>query len=269
MRRGRFFTEDEFAQSRHVVIVNEKLTSRYWPGQDPIGKRIKFGPAQSPIPWLSIVGVVSDAVDGPEARATMGDDRPVHVYEPFVSAGLPRRDIRLAILTLGDPALLSPSVRRELANIDPQLAVARIETMEDKLRDVLAPRRFGTTLVAGFAGGALLLVSVGLYGLLAFGVVQRRREIGLRMALGADPNTMLRMVFTDGVRLVGTGLTVGLVVTLATTRLLSPFLYETTPYDPVTLVVVPVVLAGVALLACTAPAWRASRVDSLVALQRG
>jgi len=275
LRRGRPFTDDELAENREVAIVNEKLASRYWPGQGPIGKRLKFGPPESNIPWLTIVGVVSDAVDGPEALATMGDDRPVHVYEPFrqipdfvlANAGSPGRDLTLAVLAQGDPTLLARSVRRELASLDAQLAVASIATMEDKLNDVLAPQRFSTALLTTFAGGALLLVSIGLYGLLAFVVAQRKREIGVRLALGAEPRAVVRLMLALGGKLVGAGLAAGFVAALGTTRFMSSFLHETGSYDPVTFIVVPVVLAGVALLACGLPARRASRIDPLVALR--
>jgi predicted permease len=267
LRRGRLFSGDELAEDRQVVIVNEKLASRYWPGEDPIGKRLKWGAAQNSNPWLTVVGVVSDTVDGREAVATMGDDRPVYVYAPVGNAGPVGRDIKLAVLTRGDPTTLAGPVRREVANLDPQLAVARIATMEDRLNDVYAPQRFSTALVATFAGGALVLVAIGLYGLLAFVVAQRTREIGVRLALGAEPRTVVRLMLVQGGKLVGAGLGAGFAAALATTRFLSSFLHETGSYDPLTFVVVAVVLAGVALLACGLPARRASRVDPLVALR--
>lgn len=268
LRRGRLFTDDELANNRQVVIVNERLASRYWRGEDPIGKRLKWGAPQNDNPWLTVVGVVSDTIDGREAVATLGDDRPVHVYEPFANAGpVVGRDIKLALLAQGDPTLLVGLMRRELANLDAQLAVARIATMEDRLGELLAPQRFSTALVTTFAGGALLLVAIGLYGLLAFVVAQRRREIGVRMALGADPRSVIRLVLTHGGRLVGIGLGVGFIAALGTTRFLSSFLYDTDSYDPMTFAVVPVVLAAVALLACGLPALRASRVDPLDALR--
>ena len=276
LERGRLFTEDEYAENRQVVIVNEKLATRLWPGEDPIGRRLKWGPAQSQAPWLTIVGVVGDVPDGPEALAIMGDDRPVHAYEPFrqfpdffldnATSGF-GRDVRLAVVTDGDPAPLIEPIRRELANLDPQLALARIALMDERLRDASAPHRFSTALLAAFAAGALLLVAIGLYGLLAFTVAQRTREIGVRMALGAEPGAVMRLVLGHGVRLVGAGLALGLVASLATTRFLSSLLYETGRYDLVTFVAVPVVLAGVALLACGLPARRASRVDPIEALR--
>jgi hypothetical protein len=147
LRRGRLFTDDELAANRQVVIVNEKLASRYWPGEDPVGKRLKWGAPQNNNPWLTVVGVVADTIDGREAVATMGDDRPVHVHEPLANAGPVGRDIKVAVLTRGDPTMLAGPVRRELANLDPQLAVAKIATMEDRLNDNFAPQRFSTALV--------------------------------------------------------------------------------------------------------------------------
>jgi putative ABC transport system permease protein len=276
LERGRLFTEDEYVENRQVVIVNEKLATRLWPGEDPIGRRLKWGPAQSQAPWLTIVGVVGDVPDGPEALAIMGEDRPVHAYEPFrqfpdflldnATSGF-GRDVRLAVVTDGDPTPLIAPIRRELADLDPQLALARIALMDERLRDASAPQRFSTALLAAFAAGALLLVAIGLYGLLAFTVAQRTREIGVRMALGAEPRALVRMVLGHGGRLVGLGLLIGLAAALATTRFLSSLLYETGSYDLVTFVAVPVVLAGVGLLACGLPARRASRVDPLVALR--
>jgi putative ABC transport system permease protein len=276
LKRGRFFTEDEYAENRQVLIVNEKLANRFWPEEDPIGKRLKWGVRESPTPWLTIVGVVGDAADGPEAVAIMGDDRPIHAYEPFrqfpnifldkAVSGF-GRDVKLALRVQGDPTLLVASMRRELARLDPQLAVARIALMTERMADTVAPQRFSTALVTAFAGGAVLLVAIGLYGLLAFGVARRTREIGVRMAIGADRHTIVRMVLNQGLKLVGGGLAIGLLISLGVTRLLSSLLYQTGSYDAVTFFIVPLVLAAVALLACGLPARRASRIDPIVALR--
>jgi len=275
LARGRGFTADEQAADRQVAIVNEKLATRYWPGVDPIGKRIRFGPPESRAPWLSIVGIVKDAVDGVESVATMGDDQPVQVYEPLrqipdavlASSGAQGRDLRLAVRADRAPALLARPVRAALTELDAQLAVARIATMEDRLGDVLAPQRFSTTLVTAFAAGALLLVSVGLYGLLASVVTQRRREIGVRLALGAAPRSVLRSIVGRGLQLVLVGIGVGTFFALGAVRWLSAFLYDTPAYDPLTFVAVPIVLLAVAALACFIPAQRASRLDPLVTLR--
>lgn len=276
LTRGRLFSAEEFAENRQVVIVNENLANRFWPGEDPIGRRLKWGPPDGPAPWLTIVGVVGDVAGSPQARVFLGEDRPIHAYEPFrqfpdlfldeAVTGF-GRDVRLVVLTEGDPTLLAAPVRRELASLDPQLAVTRIARMDERMREAVAPQRFSTALLTAFAGGALLLVAIGLYGLLAFTVAQRTREIGVRLALGADPHAVVSMILRQGLRLVGAGLALGLFAALGVTRFLSSFLYETGSYDLVTFVAVPLVLAAVALLACGLPARRASRVDPMIALR--
>lgn len=278
--RGRSFTADEFGEDRQVVIVNEKLASRFWPNEDPIGKRLRWGldVPENQNPWLTIVGVVGEVGGSAQAAAIMGEDRPIQAYEPFrqlpafaldnavTSFG---RDVRLAVRTEGDPARLAGPVRQLLADIDPQLAIARIALMDERLDETVAAQRFSAQLLAAFAGGALLLVAIGLYGLLAFTVSQRTREIGVRMALGAKPGVVVGLVLRQGLALVGTGFALGLVAALGTVRLLSAFLYGIGRYDPVTFVAVPVVLTAVAILACSLPAQRAARVDPQVALRDG
>lgn len=269
--RGRLFTEEEYRNDRQVVIVNQKLAEQYWPGEDPIGKRIVGRP------WLTIVGVVGDVIAGSQAVTVLGDDRPVHIYEPFrqlfgpeLTGGvsLLTRTLRLAVLTGGDPTRLAGPIRQSLASLDPQLAVASISSMDERMGETVAPQRFSTTLLTAFAGGALLLVAMGLYGLLAFTVAQRTREIGVRIALGAEPGTVVGLVMRHGLTLVGVGLVLGLAAALGATRLFSSQLYEVGSYDPVTFVTVPVVLTAVTLLACGIPAFRASRIDPIDAMRR-
>ena len=265
LQRGRFFTPDEHAEIRRVVVVNEKLAALAWPGQDPVGKRLKWGIAQSQAPWLTVVGVIADVTDGP-----IGTEPGVHAYEPFRQFpdaflnGAPTsfgRDLKAAILTETDPRALGAIVRQELSTLDPQLAVETIQTMEAQVSEVLAPQRFSAGLVAAFAAIALLLAAVGLYGVLAFATVQRSKEIAVRMALGAARASVLRMVIGQGARLVLIGLLAGLAAALGVTRIVSSLLYQTSPYDAVAFLVVPLVLTPVALLASALPAWRASRVD--------
>jgi putative ABC transport system permease protein len=272
LERGRFFSEAEHAENRQVAIVSRKLADRFWPGQDPIGKRLKRGTPESPDPWMAVVGVVADtAVIGMLSELT-ADDRPIRVYEPIRSvpdanSGLTGRFVHLAVLAQGDPSLLASPVRGEIESLDPQLAVTRIAVEDEELREIVAPQRFSTQLVAAFAGGALLLVAIGLYGLLAFTVAQRTREIGVRIALGAEPPAVVGMVLRQGLSLIAIGLALGLAAALVAARLLQSFLYEIGSYDVVTFLVVPLVLAAVAMLACWLPARRAARVDPLVALR--
>jgi putative ABC transport system permease protein len=271
LRRGRFFTREEDAAIRRVAIVSESLAARYWPGQDAVGKRIKWGLPDSKTPWMTIVGVVGDVHDGP-----LGSEPTIHAYVPMSEFMTELRDIeasqasvalRLGMLASGSPAALAQPAREVLARIDPALAVTRIATMSQQVAESVAPQRFSAMAMAGFAAGALLLAAIGLYGVLAFAVAQRTREIGVRIALGATRAAVLGMVVRQGMALVVAGLAIGLAAAAAATRVMSALLYETTPHDPWTFAAAPIVLAAVALLACYLPARRAARVEPVVALR--
>ena len=269
---GRIFAEEESIESRGIVIVNERLAQKFWPGQDAIGKRLRWGLdiPQNPSPWLTIVGVVADVVDG-----GLGTEPFLHAYEPFsqfpdrVLNNVPTfgRLVKLAIRTDADPRALVTSVRGEIASLDRQLAVEAIETMEDRLGESVAPRRFGMLTLGAFAAGSLLLAAIGLYGLLAFNVAERRREIAVRMALGAEPPAILRMVVGQGLKLVAMGLVAGAVSSFWVARALTSLLYQTEAHDAATFAVVPVVLGLISLAACALPAFRASRVEPISSLR--
>jgi putative ABC transport system permease protein len=272
---GRTFTDVEDAKSQGVVIVNQRLAQRFWPGQDALGKRLKWGAdvPQNQNAWLTIVGVVADVADN-----GLGSEPDLHAYEPFsqfpdvvlnnvgglVSFG---RHVKLAIRTTADPRALVASVRSEIAGIDRQLALQSIETMEERLGASVAPRRFSVVTLGAFAVGALLLAAIGLYGLLAFSVAERRHEIALRVALGAEPPAILRMVVGHGLKLVALGLTVGVLASFGVTRVLTSLLYQTDTHDAVTFAVVPVVLLLISLVACALPAMRALQVEPITALR--
>jgi putative ABC transport system permease protein len=271
IRRGRFFAAGEYEQERNVVIINEKLAALAWPGQDPVGKRLKWGLAASRAPWLTVIGVVGNAADGP-----IGVEPRIHAYEPFRQLpdffldGAPNqfgRDVKAAVLADGEPRALAAAVRHEISRLDPELAIESLQTMDDQVTDVVAPQRFSALLAGAFAAIALLLASVGLYGLLAFTITQRRREIAVRMALGAERQTVIRMVIAQGARLVAIGLLAGLIASFAMTRVVASVLYRTDAYDLVTFATVPAVLAVAAFIACALPAWRAARVEPMMALR--
>lgn len=273
---GRFFSQAEYNELRQVVIVNQNLADQFWPEGNAVGQRLKWGPPDSPAPWLTVIGVVSDVAGGRAVTAVMGEERPIHAYEPFrqfpdflldnAVSGF-GRDVKLAIRTQGDPTALIGPLRRELASLDPRLAIARIAEMDELMGERVAPQRFTTTLLTLFGVSALLLVAIGLYGLLAFAVEQRRREIGVRVALGARPSKLVQMMLGKGLTLALLGLFLGLAGSLAVTRLLASFLYETEAYDWVTFVIVSLVTVGVALIASGLPAFRAIRVDPMHALR--
>jgi putative ABC transport system permease protein len=269
--RGRNFTTEEQFENRLAVIVSKNLADRYWPNADPIGKRLKWGLAVSTAPWQTVVGVAGDVVDG-----ALGSDPVIHVYAPYSEmndqglasplGGLWRR-LNIAVNTDLDAGALAPSVRAAVASLDPALAVARMTTMREVVRELSAPQRFSAALLAGFAGGALLLASIGLYGVLALAVAQRTREIGVRLALGAPRANVLGLILREGMLLVAAGLAIGLAGAAGATRLLRSLLYETDIYDPLTFAAVAVLLALVSLAACYLPARRASALDPLVTLR--
>jgi putative ABC transport system permease protein len=271
LRSGRFFTADEHVANRLVVVVNEKMAALAWPGVDPVGKRLKWGGPSSRNPWLTVVGVIGNVADGP-----IGEEPQVHAYEPFTQLpdsflnAAPNqfgRDLRAALLVDGDPLALAPVVRREIAKLDPDLAVEEIQSMDQQVSNVVAPQRFSTWLIGTFAAVASLLAAIGLNGLLAFTVAQRRHEIAVRIALGADRQTVVGMVIVQGARLVAVGLVAGLFTSLALTRLVAALLYQVNPYDALAFLIVPAVLVPAAFMACAIPAWRAARVDPITALR--
>jgi putative ABC transport system permease protein len=273
VRSGRAFSEVESVQSRNVVVVNERLARTFWPGQDAVGKRIRWGLdiAENDNPWLTIVGVIADVVDGP-----LGTEPLMHAYEPFSQfsddvldnfPGAFGRHVKLAVRTDADPRALASSLRAEIGAVDRQLAIESIATMADRVGDVVAPRRFGAMTLGGFAAGSLLLAAIGVYGLLAFNVAERRREMAVRLALGARPSVILRMVVGDGLRLVSIGLVAGTLASYAVARAVGSLLYQTESHDLVTFGTVPILLVLVTLTACALPAYRASRVAPIVSLR--
>jgi predicted permease len=270
--RGRNFTADEQYENRLTVMVSKNLADRYWPGDDPIGKRLKWGlNAASAAPWLTVVGVVGDVVDGP-----LGSEPFIHAYAPYSEmndqglasplGGLWRR-LNVAVNGEVDAASLTPSVRAAIGGLDPALAVAKVTTMREVVRELSAPQRFSAAVLTAFAAGALLLAGIGLYGVLAFAVAQRTREIGVRLALGAPRVDVLSLILKQGMTLVVIGLSIGLASAIGFTRLLRTLLYDTDVYDPVTFTLVPILLAMVSLAACYLPARRAAILDPLVTLR--
>jgi putative ABC transport system permease protein len=269
---GRSFSADEQRESRNVAVVNKRLADAYWTGENAVGKRLKWGlNAASPAPWLTVIGVAGDVVDGPP-----GSEPPIHVYVPYAQAAdavltspvvdLGRHMI-VAIHADQDAVTLAPAVRAIVAQLDPALALSDVQTIEQLERDRSAPQRFSAAAISGFGVGALLLAAIGLYGVLAVSVSERRREIAVRLALGAQPTDVLRLTVREGMTLVAIGLGVGAVGAISATRLLKASLFETNVYDPLTFAAVPLVLGVVALAASYLPARRAASVDPIVVLR--
>jgi putative ABC transport system permease protein len=269
--KGRTFLPDEIDQDRRVAIVSRAMADQSWPGQDPIGKRIKWGGRPSQAPWMTVVGVAGDVVDG-----KLGEEPVVHIYAPFVESADIRvqtpvmpllRRMVIATLADGEPATLVDGVRRAVASLDPALAVSDVATLTEIVADASAPQRFSTMVLGAFAGGALLLAAVGLYGVMAFGVAQRTREFGVRFALGATRRDVVALILRQGMTLALIGAVLGLAGAFVATRLMTTLLYETSAFDPLTFAVVPVLLVTVALVACYVPARRAARVEPMTALR--
>jgi len=260
---GRFLNAFDMVKSPPVTLVNESLAKNYFRGADPIGKRMKFERPQDKGGWVTVVGVVEDMKqDGMAARVEP------EVYVPLAQAdaegGL---SVSVVIRGSGDPDALIAAARREIHAIDKDLALTDVISLRNLVHTSVGDQRFRTTLLAGFAGCALFLAALGVYGVLAYSVAQRTREIGVRMALGASAAQLFRMVLRDGMRPVLVGSIVGLAGAYAVTGLIQSLLFGVAPVDPPTYLLTFAILATVALAACVVPASKAIRVDPLVSLR--
>jgi predicted permease len=256
---GRSFTEGDEDGKQLVAIIDESTAHKYWQSRDPLGRRVRF--ARDPTkPWTTIVGVVKDIKsDGLDV------DGVPHIYVSTYQDS--NRRVSVVLRTSLPATLLEPQIRREIQSIDPGLPIFGVSSMNDVLDRSLASRRFSADLVGGFAGLAMLLASIGIYGLLAYMVGQRSREIGIRMALGARRDDILRMFLRKGVALAGVGIVAGLVFSASSASLMASLLYGVRPHDPAVFLIVPLLLLAVAALASYLPARRATKVDPIVALR--
>jgi len=260
VRAGREFTERDGKDAPPVAVINETMARRFFPDADPIGKQLKIKHYMSDFVAHQIVGVVGDT-----KQMTLSDETEIEMYvshfqQPWLSTAL-------VVRTRSDPANAAAIVRRAVAAVDKDLPVAGVKTMEQLMSESIAQPRFYTLLLGIFAAIALLIAGVGIYGVMSYTISTRIHEIGVRMALGAQQSDVLRLVVWQGMRLIVVGVLLGLAAALALTRVMSGLLHGVSATDPVTFVVIPLVLATVALLACYVPARRAMRVDPIIALR--
>jgi putative ABC transport system permease protein len=256
--RGRAFTERDNEQATGVLVVSEAMAAKFFPGADPIGKRItisynKTGPRE-------IVGIAGDVKQG-----DLTDVHTPQLYAPFVQAPWPF--LSAVIRTTAAPEAMAGSLRQALARLDPEQAAAEIRTLDQYVARSIATPRFTALLVGSFAALALLLAGFGLYGVMAYSVAQRGREIGIRMALGAQPRDVRRLVVGQALRMGAAGIAIGLAGALFVTRILDSLLFGVSASDPITFAAVSAALVTVLLLAAYLPARRATRVDPMIALR--
>jgi len=255
--RGRDFTPDDGPSSVPVAIVSESLAARLWPGLEPLGRTIGDGEDTA-----SVVGVVPDTV----YVSALERNPPPFFYLPLAQnyeAGVGLHVRR----TEGDPLALLPAIRAAVHDVDPRIAVARPQRLREMFEQSISSQRMLATLVGAFGALALLLATVGVYGIMEHVAAQRRSEIGIRLALGAEPSSIFALILREGLRLVAIGTAIGLAAAFATTRYIQTLLFGVEPVDAATFIAVSLILAATATLACLIPARRAMRVDPVVAFR--
>jgi putative ABC transport system permease protein len=258
--QGRDLTLQDMDRAAPAVsVVNETMAHRYWPEENPIGKRITLGLPRPDNPWITIIGIAKDVPH----RLDSSPRPDWYLSRPLA----PQRNQILFIRTAGNPFDLAPAIRNVEAGIDRNQPLASSKTMNEVVADTVAPRKFNMSLLALFAGMALTLAMLGIYGVMAYSVAQRTHEVGIRMALGAQKSNVLGLVIKNGMILTLIGIAIGLAVAFSLTRLMGALLFEVAPTDATTFAAVPILFIVVALIACYIPARRATKVDPVVALR--
>jgi putative ABC transport system permease protein len=259
---GRFFDHRDSSDSSRVVVINRTMAQRYWPNQSPISRRVSFAPVPRPQDWMTVVGVVGDT-----RQETLADAVDIEMFAPATQEAnwFPPSDV--VVRTAGDPLSIAEAARRHVRALDPSMAVDRMQTLEAVVATSAAASRFRTLLVAVFGSVAVVLSTIGIYGLLSLSVAVRRREIGVRTSLGAGPRQISRLVLREGLRLTIIGIVVGVAIAFIAARSLESLLYETRATDPWTYAAIAALLFAIALVACYLPARRAARMDPVAAMR--
>ena len=256
--QGRLFTDADRESAPAVVVINETMARTFFPGESPLGKHMQIGSDPDPnIPWMEVVGIVADV------KQSLATDAPTEMYVPFRQGNqvLPVLGLSVVLRTEGDPLALSNALRNAVHEINPNQPLVKVRSMEQNISATIAEPRFRTFLLTVFAAIALIIASVGIYGVMAYSVTQRTREIGVRMALGSTPARIFRLVVGDGMRMALLGVVAGVVASVILNRYLASLLFQIGANDPATLAGVSALLVAVALFACYIPARRATRVQ--------
>jgi putative ABC transport system permease protein len=263
--KGRTFTKADASSAPPVVIISKSFARRFFPNEDPLGQHITFADPAAAAPWPTIVGVVGDVRD-----LALDADPDIEIYAPYQQSVLPYNPLpymSLVVATVGEPSSLSSAVLAEIHEIDKNLALPEMEPMTAVYSASISARRFNTLLLGIFAGIATILAAIGIYGLISYLVTRRTHEIGVRMALGAEPRNILALIVGRGLLLAMFGVIIGLAGALAVTRVLAKMLFGVTTTDLATFAGVSALLIGIVLVASYVPARRAMRVDPMIALR--
>jgi len=273
MLAGRFFASADTANTQLVAIVNRKFAQHYWPGVDPIGKRVRLGTPEMQTPWMTIVGEVADVKEGaPDSPDKEQYYQPVEQFEKTLGAFASPSDLNgntgfITLRTAMPPEQMANVLRATVSAIDPQLPLDQVQSMEHAVSDSEAPRRFNTALISAFAIAAVLLTVLGIYSVIAFSAALRVQEMAIRIALGSQRSGILRLVFASAAKLAVTGCAIGLLGAVAASRLLRNLLFGVSPFDPLVLTLAVVSVLVLALAASLLPAQRAASINPMKALR--
>ena len=262
MREGREFTQQDSTNTPIVVVINETAARQFWPGESPMGKQISMPLTDKTPQIITVIGVTGDV-----RQRSLGTASRPEMFLDYMQPSPGWPEAVLVARTAGDPMLLAGTVKTMIASVNHDVAVTVVRTMDDVLSTSIAEPQVYALLLGVFAGLALALAAIGLYGVISYGVTQRTHEMGIRMALGAGRGDVLRLILRQGLALAVSGVVIGLACTLAVSQLLTHLVQSVQPHDPLTLIAVSALLMGVALAASYIPASRATRVDPVTALR--